>query len=217
MFPTFDKAYNDIITSPEYNYCINYSKNCAKLSNVKKPPRIITERLIEFYNREKNGNNDKFGRLLTNCVNVLIKIDDVVYPSTEHYFQMAKFIVLEDDINVINWCNKIKIEPSEQIKINDNYRNIMLKLNPVTVATAGRNRNFPIRADWENIKYQIMFTALMAKFTQNKDCADVLLSTGNRVLIERSPNDSCWAINDKGIGNNMLGIMLMMVREKINK
>lgn len=67
------------------------------------------------------------------------------------------------------------------------------------------------RIDWENIKNQVMWKALVAKFSQHEVLKQLLLSTGNRTLIEDSPHDSYWGIGNDGKGLNMLGKMLEAV------
>jgi O-acetyl-ADP-ribose deacetylase (regulator of RNase III) len=46
---------------------------------------------------------------------------------------------------------------------------------------------------------------------------DTLLSTGNDYLVEHTKNDSYWADGGDGTGKNMLGIILMEVRDSIKK
>lgn len=67
-----------------------------------------------------------------------------------------------------------------------------------------------------------------AKFAQNEDIQNVLLSTGNELLVECSPNDKKWGIgidiNDSDRfnvsnwkGKNLLGRILMEVREELRE
>ena len=51
---------------------------------------------------------------------------------------------------------------------------------------ATRNRHLQ-RQDWFNVNIRKMQKVLKAKFTQNPALRDLLLSTGNRELIEASP------------------------------
>lgn len=66
------------------------------------------------------------------------------------------------------------------------------------------------------------------KFTQNKDLKEFLLSTGNRIIVEASPYDAVWGIKMsekdefvnnplKWKGENLLGFILMEVRDKIRE
>ena len=68
-----------------------------------------------------------------------------------------------------------------------------------------------------------MTLALYAKFSQNPDLKAKLVATGEKVLVEASPNDKIWGIglrpNDPNVqdptlwkGENLLGKCLMVVR-----
>ena len=81
-------------------------------------------------------------------------------------------------------------------------------------AKVGR-REKPLRKDWESVKDQVMFDAVLAKFTQNPDIARKLLSTGDAYLIEHTKNDFYWADGGDGSGKNRLGEVLMAVRDSL--
>ena len=82
-------------------------------------------------------------------------------------------------------------------------------------AEMGRNRALPLREDWEQVKDDIMRRAVYAKFTQNKEIRDILISTGKETIIEKTTNDYYWGCGQDGSGRNMLGIILMETREKL--
>ena len=76
---------------------------------------------------------------------------------------------------------------------------------------------------WDKHKEDFMFNACYAKFSQNNELKDFLLSTGNREIVETSPVDNIWGIgfsSDKAMenvdkwGQNLLGKVLMKVRER---
>jgi hypothetical protein len=60
-----------------------------------------------------------------------------------------------------------------------------------------------------------MRDAVLAKFTQHPEIGKILLETGDAILIEHTVNDSYWADGGDGSGKNMLGIILMEVRNKL--
>lgn len=60
-----------------------------------------------------------------------------------------------------------------------------------------------------------MKTALSAKFSQNSELQNLLLSTGDRKLVEHSYEDFYWANGGDGSGKNMLGLLLMEVRTEL--
>lgn len=76
-------------------------------------------------------------------------------------------------------------------------------------------RKIELRPDWEEIKFDCMEKALIAKFSQSEKLKEKLLSTGDSILIETTSwGDKIWGICDKtGEGTNMLGKILMKVRE----
>ena len=65
------------------------------------------------------------------------------------------------------------------------------------------------------VKDDIMREVVMAKFTQHKALTATLLSTGDAMLVEHTANDNYWADGGDGSGKNMLGKILMEVREAI--
>ena len=60
-----------------------------------------------------------------------------------------------------------------------------------------------------------MYEVLVEKFTQHQDIQSELLATEDAELIEHTRNDSYWADGGDGTGKNMLGKLLMRVREFI--
>ena len=114
-----------------------------------------------------------------------------IWPTSEHYFQAQKFLV-----------------PQIQEKI----RQI---LSPMDAALEGRNRQNPLRADWEEDKDKVMLQALRMKFSQNPEIAKGLVATGDAILIEHTRNDDYWADGGDGSGKNKLGLLLMQVREEL--
>jgi hypothetical protein len=77
----------------------------------------------------------------------------------------------------------------------------------------GRERTRPLRQDWEHVKDDIMRQAVLCKFQTHTDIRDILLSTGNAEIVENSPIDFYWGCGADGSGKNMLGKILMEVRE----
>ncbi|CAF1958615.1 unnamed protein product [Rotaria magnacalcarata] len=60
-----------------------------------------------------------------------------------------------------------------------------------------------------------MLKACMAKFEQHFRLQELLLSTGNRQLVEHTTKDSYWADGGDGSGRNQLGITLMQAADGI--
>jgi hypothetical protein len=98
--------------------------------------------------------------------------------------------------------------------------------NPREAKKLGRQvKNF--NADyWMEVCLDEMIDVNMAKYSQNPDLKTLLLSTGNKTIVEASPEDTIWGIglhaNDDRVldekqwkGQNLLGKALMEVRTKL--
>jgi len=73
-------------------------------------------------------------------------------------------------------------------------------------------RRTQMRADWEQIKYDVMKRGLLFKFTFDPYKTQ-LLNTGDDILIEwNNWNDRIWGVTLDGKGLNLLGIALMDIR-----
>ena len=60
-----------------------------------------------------------------------------------------------------------------------------------------------------------MREAIRAKFTQDDELKLLLLGTGDAKLVEHTSNDNYWGDGGDGRGRNMLGRILMEVREQL--
>jgi N-glycosidase YbiA len=120
---------------------------------------------------------------------------------------------------------------------------IRLMPKPMAAAQAGRSRSRPCKSNWEEVKESVMKEALIAKFTQHKSLAKLLLGTGDAVVVEASATDYYWGRGGKekkerqrrpteregegtiltaflflaadGTGKNRLGYLLMVVRREL--
>ena len=79
----------------------------------------------------------------------------------------------------------------------------------------GRDRNLPLRDDWELVKESIMKDALIAKIEQYPKIKELLLSTNDAEIVEHSVNDRYWADAGDGSGKNRLGVIWMEIREEL--
>ena len=86
-------------------------------------------------------------------------------------------------------------------------------LNPSEAKRLGRR--VKLRNDWDQIKDMVMYEICKAKFRQNPDLAERLISTSNFELIEGNNwGDHIWGVCD-GYGENRLGKILMRIREEL--
>lgn len=76
-------------------------------------------------------------------------------------------------------------------------------------------RQIQLRADWEQIKLQVMEDLVRYKFTHHPNLANELHRTGDQMLIEGNTwGDTFWGMC-RGRGENHLGKILMKVREEL--
>lgn len=68
---------------------------------------------------------------------------------------------------------------------------------------------------WEVKKLDVMRRGLRAKFTQNPELSELLVSTVDAALIENSPTDSFWGCGHDSCGHNWLGRLLMELRMEL--
>lgn len=116
-------------------------------------------------------------------------LDELYWITSEHYFQAQKFVGTE------------YLEILRQTK------------TPKDAANMGRNRSLPLRSDWEQVKDDVMRKAVLQKFKTHTNIREILLGTGNELLVENSPIDYYWGCGKNGSGKNKLGQILMEVRE----
>ncbi|GEA26496.1 N-glycosidase [Microcystis aeruginosa NIES-4325] len=77
----------------------------------------------------------------------------------------------------------------------------------------GRTNFYPLRPDWENIKEEIMYRGVLRKFTIPSNIRQIMLGTGNSLLVENSAIDYYWGCGADGSGKNRLGHILMEVKQ----
>jgi len=120
-----------------------------------------------------------------------LNIAGVMFKTVEHYYQWSKFsdpIIKQRIVNA----------PTAKMAID----------------VANKNKYLMIK-DHDNIRNDIMLNALRAKFSQYPYLGDELKSTGNKQLIEHYMYDHYWADGGDGSGDNMLGQLLMKVRQEL--
>ena len=111
--------------------------------------------------------------------------------------------------------DKASILSSDTVLVPQIQEKIRQIASPMDAALEGRNRQNPLRPDWEEVKDEVMLQALRMKFSQNPDIAKELMATGDAILIEHTRNDAYWSDGGDGSGKNKLGLLLMQVREEL--
>ncbi|PSB52216.1 Swarming motility protein ybiA [filamentous cyanobacterium Phorm 6] len=117
------------------------------------------------------------------------ELDGEYWPTTEHYFQAQKF------------PGTPQVDRIRQAK------------TPKDAAKMGRSRQLPLRQDWEQVKDDMMRKAVLRKFETHADIREILLATADEEIVENAPGDYYWGCGKDGGGKNMLGHILMEVRE----
>lgn len=125
---------------------------------------------------------------LSNFHEASVYWDGITYRNNEAAFQSAKLV-----------------DKNERLQFADMSPNEAKKLGRVVT----------LRKDWEDVKLNIMYEIVKAKFTQNAGLTIRLLETGD-VLLEEGNHwgDRYWGTVN-GIGENHLGKILMRVREEL--
>lgn len=131
---------------------------------------------------------------LSNFYQSTITDGNLMFPTVEHMFQAAKTINMSE------------------------YEKIACARTPNEAKSLGRH--VILREDWEEVKEQVMYKALVEKFSI-PELRKALLATGDEELIEGNVwHDNTWGNctceRCKNIeGQNKLGKLLMQVREEI--
>jgi ribA/ribD-fused uncharacterized protein len=153
-------------------------------------PRLeapLVDEVIRFY-----GVGESYGEL-SNFAPYPIVLDGKRWPTSEHYFQAQKMV-----------------DPRDREAIRR-------ARTPAVAARMGRDRKKKIRRDWESAKVDVMRRAVEAKFSQHADLSALLLATGDAQIVEHSDTDDFWGDGGDGRGKNMLGHVLMQVRDALRR
>lgn len=82
-----------------------------------------------------------------------------------------------------------------------------------------KGRRVCLRSDWERVKLNVMLDRVRAKYTQNEHLKNLLIGTGDCVILENTTGwkDNTWGcdFNTKPIGRNWLGLCIMKVRSEL--
>lgn len=98
--------------------------------------------------------------------------------------------------------------------------------DPAAIKALGRKvKNYDDHL-WNGMRQIVVYKSVYAKFSQNTDIQETLLSTGDAFLAECEPTDKIWGIGmdlasgqacsrDNWQGQNLLGYTLMSVRSEL--
>ena len=101
-------------------------------------------------------------------------------------------------------------------------REIIGQHSPMTAKMKSKPHREHSRPDWDDIRYKVMRWCLRVKLAQNYDeFGRLLLATRDQSIVEQSRKDDYWGAKlvddtgDKLVGQNVLGRLLMELREKL--
>ena len=155
--------------------------------------------MICFHNpEEENG-------YLSNWYLSEFTVDGIKFSSMEQYMMYEKALLFHDQ------------EAAEKILQTDNVAEIK------ALGRAVQRFNDKI---WIKVREEIVYRGVREKFRQNPELAEKLERTGEEILAECAVKDRIWGIGlsmedenrlciDKWRGQNLLGKILMQVREDI--
>ena len=155
--------------------------------------------IIGFYNVDK-----PYG-FFSNWYPSEFTVDGIKYSSSEQYMMHQKAVTFKDSATA---------------------EKILATNDQAYIKALGRVVANYKESVWSGMRQLIVFTGLMAKFSQNEDLRKALLDTGDAFLVECSPRDHIWGIGlsldndawhniDNWKGQNLLGYTLMAVRERL--
>lgn len=164
-------------------------------------PKTLTDRECIFFWKENEENG-----YLSNWYESKFVIDDFEYLHVEQYVMAQKAKMFHDSVK---------------------YTAILRVTTPSECHDLGRRITSFDYNKWLEKRYEITKGAIKAKFEQNDELKQKLLSTGNAILAEANPWDDYWGIGIdaptakkmdvfKWPGCGMLGVILMEVRKEIS-
>ena len=123
------------------------------------------------------------------------------WPTVEHFYQAQKFGGVDDpDAREAMEAIRAASSPEEAARIG---------------RTLQRTNPRLIRPDWDECKERVMRDALRAKLTRHAAPRNLLLGSraARQCVLEDSPTDAVWGVGRDGTGGNLLGRLLMELRD----
>lgn len=157
----------------------------GKNNDLTKIMNLAGKGVIRFYK-----SNRAYG-FLSNLYKKPLKFEGRSFPTSEHAYQYGKF----KDHNVREWAMK---SPKPHL---------------LAILCHGL-LSWDIVKDWNKIKVDRMYRVLKVKFS-DPEMKEKLLETSDSIIEEDSKTDNFWGRGKTGKGKNMLGHLLMKVRDEI--
>jgi ribA/ribD-fused uncharacterized protein len=162
---------------------------------------IPEDNRVLFFKRDRA----QFG-FLSNFHAARVEIERHVWPTVEHFYQAQKStdrafhaLILEHESP--GRAKRLRSSPSPT---GSARKGSYFRTNPAA-----------FRADWWDVRLEVMQRGVRAKFEQNPELAAMLLATDFAELVEDSERDTFWGAGSNGNGQNHLGRLLMAVRQEL--
>ena len=177
-----------------------------------------TEERLDNLN-DKNSISIFRGTFLSNFYACDVTYNDKGYSSVEHAYQAQKFTDIE--------FKKVKSETLKEIHeilkargIIKIYGNVEEIFNDPNIGSGNikliadiLRKSGHVRPGWDDMRVEVMADLLLQKF-KDPDLLQRLQATGSKYLVEENTwGDTLWGVSG-GRGRNMLGQMLMVIRDK---
>ncbi len=141
----------------------------------------------------------------------------ITYKNSEAAFQAQKF----EDENVKQLFKSLDpskakaLGRSKVIFLNTEGEYYKNKLPSDIGQRSNKFTKHTMRSDWDKIRVEKMYQIVKNKYEQNSCIKELLLSTGERELIEGNTwGDKFWG-KVAGVGSNFLGRILMQIRYEL--
>lgn len=170
----------------------------------KKEPGAEVENPVLF---NQPGEDKGEFKTFSNQAEYPIQIEDIRYPSVEHYYQAQK---------------------AKEFKDDEVYKKILETPSGKAVKALGKKvKNFQ-KEIWDGMRLEIMMRGVKAKFVQHPELQKQLQETGKREIGFADARNSFWGIGtsenteksadpSKWKGQNRLGKILMALREEFTR
>lgn len=149
-----------------------------------------------------------WGSIFSNfAITPYVSFDGIEFYCTEQEFMYRKAMLFDD---------------------YESAKKIRMASTPRECKVLGRNvKNFD-NVIWDKLRYDVMYNACKAKFTQDEEAHNQLMSYPGKTFVEASPYDRIWGIGlgeydpkawDEKTwrGQNLLGKVLTQIRDEFEK
>ena len=160
---------------------------------------IHNEKFVLFFHEYKDNG------VCSNWYRSSFKVDGITFDTVEKYMMYQKAILFKD---------------------RETANKILLATSPGEIKALGRKvKNFDNKI-WDEHKFDIVFTGVFNKFTQNEELKQWLIETDADYFVEASPFDAIWGIKldasdsrcldvKQWKGENLLGKAILKARKAI--